>query len=131
MTMKRLILGCAAALVLASAAAALAAPTTHSGPTRLHVLQQVTYKATHLPAGTYAIVIERHPRGATCKAYMASRREASGSELFHGSLPDGMQCVRGSRRFSAKVPAGTYRVLVRADAGKGHALAGLTVRVVK
>ena len=129
--MKRLIIGCAAALALTIATTAVAATTTLSGPTKLHVLQQVTYKATGLPAGTYAIVIERHPRGATCKAYMASRREASGAELFHGSLPDGMQCVRGSRRFSSKVPAGTYRVLVRADAGRGHALAGLTVRVVR
>jgi hypothetical protein len=129
--MRRLIVGCAAALVLASAAAAIAATTTLTGPTRLHVLQQVTYKATHLPAGTYAIVIERHPHGATCKAYTASRREASGTELFHGSLPDGMQCVRGTQHFASKVPAGTYRVLVRADGGKGHAFAGLTVRVVR
>jgi hypothetical protein len=129
--MKRLIIGCAAALVLTIATAALAATATLSGPTKLHVLQQVTYKATALPTGTYAIVIERHPRGATCKAYMASQREASGTELFHGSLPDGMQCVRGSRHFSSKVPAGTYRVLVRADAGKGHAVGGLTVRVMR
>src|SRR3982751_7125507 len=101
--MRRLIIGCAAAIAaLVAAGPALAA--TLSGPTRLHVLQKITYKATGLPAGTYALVIERHPRGARCVAYLASRRPASGTELFHGSLPDGMQCVRDGRRFSTGVP---------------------------
>jgi hypothetical protein len=129
--MRRTIIGCAAALTIAAAAPtpALAAATL-SGPTTLHVLQQITYRATGLPSGTYALVIERHPAGASCKAYMASRRTASGTELFHGSLGNGMQCVRGSHRFSTGVPAGTYRVHVRADGGAGHAVASLTVRVV-
>jgi len=128
MTMRRTIIGCSAALALAaSAAPALAATLT--GPATLHVLQKVTYKATGLPSGTYALVIERHPRGARCVAYLASRRSASGTELFHGSLPDGMQCVRDGKRFSTGVPAGAYRVHVRARSGTGHAVASRTVRV--
>lgn len=126
--MRRAILGAAAGLSLVAATPALAA--TLGGPTSLHVLQQVTYKATGLPAGTYALVIERHPRGASCRAYLASRRAASGTELFHGSLPDGMQCVRDGKRFSTGVPPGAYRVHVRAGGGTGHAVASRSVRVV-
>lgn len=127
--MRPTILGCIAAIACWAAAPALAA--TPGGPERLHVLQQVTYKATGLPSGTYALVIERHPRGARCVAYLASRRSAAGTELFHGSLPDGMQCVRGGRRFAAKVRPGAYRVHVRASGGTGHAVASRSVRVVE
>ncbi len=131
--MRRSLIGCTAALTLAAGgvAAAPALAATLSGPTQLHVLQQVTYKATGLPSGDYALTIERHPNGATCVAYMASRRQASGTELFHGSLPDGMQCVRDGQTFSTGVPAGDYRVHVRANSGTGHAEASLSVRVVK
>ena len=127
--MRRTIIGCAAALaLLAAAVPALAA--TLGGPTRLHVLQEVTYRATGLPRGTYALVIERRPRGWRCRAYLAARRPVSGPELFHGSLPDGMQCVRGGQRISTGVPVGAYRVHVRADGGTGHAVASRSVRVV-
>ena len=126
--MRRTIIGCSAAIALCAAAPALAG--TLSGPARLHVLQQVTYKATGLPSATYALVIERHPRGTRCVAYLASRRPASDTELFGGSLPDGMQCVRNGRRFSTKVPPGAYRVHVRAKGGTGHAVASRSVRVV-
>jgi hypothetical protein len=125
------IIGCAAALTLTTAAAPALAAATLTGPSTLHVLQQLTYKATGLPSGTYALVIESHPNGASCKAYLASRRKASGTELFHGSLGNGMQCVRGTQQFSTGVPAGTYRVHVRADAGRGHAVASRTVHVVR
>jgi len=54
----------------------------------------------------------------------------SGAELFHGSLPDGMQCVRDGRRTSTGVPAGAYRAHVRANGGTGHAVASRSVRVV-
>jgi hypothetical protein len=128
--MRRPILACAAALVLCAAAAAPALAATLSGPTQLHVLQKVTYKATGLPSGTYALVIERHPRGASCVAYLSGRRTASGTETFYGSLPDGMQCVRDGHRFMTGVPPGAYRVHVRANAGKGHAVASRSVRVV-
>jgi hypothetical protein len=127
--MRRARFACAAALALAAVSAAPALAATLSGPTRLHVLQKVTYKATGLPQGTYALTIERHPRGATCVAYMASRRSAAGTEQFHGSLPNGMQCVRDGHRFSAGVPAGAYRVHVRANGGIGHAFASRSVRV--
>jgi hypothetical protein len=60
---------------------------------------------------------------------MASRRAASGTELFHGSLGNGMQCVRDGHKFSTGVPAGAYRVHVRADSGEGHAVASRSVRV--
>jgi hypothetical protein len=126
--MRRTIIGCTAAIALGAATPAITA--TLSGPTQLHVLQKVTYKATGLPRGTYALVIERHPRGADCRAYLAARRPASGTELFFGSLPDGMQCVRDGRRFSTKVPPGAYRVHVRARSGTGHAVASRSVRVV-
>jgi len=119
------------ALTTLAAGAAPAAAATLSGPSRLHVLQQVTYRATGLPAGSYALLIERtSSRGARCTAHLAARRQASGVELFHGSLPDGLQCVRGSQQFSTGVRPGAYRVLVRAVAGNGRAVAGRSVRVV-
>lgn len=101
-----------------------------SGPSQLRVLQGLTYRATGLPAGSYALLIERRIDGAKCSAHLAARRSANGTELFRGSLPDGLQCVRGDDHKSMATEPGSYRVLVRDDRGDDPAVASKSVRVV-
>ena len=60
--MKRSLVGCIAAIIL-TVAAAPAAAATLSGPTQLRVLQKVTYRATGLPRGDYALIIQRDSYG--------------------------------------------------------------------
>ena len=127
--MKRSLVGCIAAIVLTIAAAPAAAATL-SGPTKLRVLQKVTYRATGLPPGDYALIIQRDVRGARCIAHLAAQRQAAGTERFHGSLPDTLHCVRGTRRFTAAMRPGTYRVRVRGDRSDDRAVASRSVRVI-
>ena len=128
--MKRSLVGCVAAISMLTVSAAPAAAATLSGPTKLRVLQKVTYRATGLPPGDYALIIQRDVRGARCIAHLAAHRHAAGTERFYGSLPDGLQCVRGTRRYTAKVRPGAYRVLVRGDRSGDRAVASRAVRVI-
>jgi hypothetical protein len=128
--MRRSLVGCIAAVIV-TVAAAPAAAATLSGPSQLRVLQKVTYRATGLPPGDYALVIQRDVRGARCIAHLAAHRRAAGTERFYGSLPDGLSCVRGTRRFTTSVHPGAYRVLVRGDRSGDRAVAGRPVRVVR
>jgi hypothetical protein len=127
--MKRSLVGCIAAIVL-TVAAAPAAAATLSGPTQLRVLQKVTYRATGLPRGDYALIIQRDSYGTRCIAHLAAHRRAAGTERFYGSLPDGLECVRGTRHFTAPVRPGAYRVLVRGDRSGDRAVASRSVRVI-
>jgi hypothetical protein len=81
--MKRYLAGSIAAITLIVAASPAAAAATLSGPATLRVLQKVTYRATGLPPGNYALIIERDPRGARCIAHLAARRRAAGTERFY------------------------------------------------
>ena len=128
--MKRSLAGAIAA-VLVIVASAAAAATTLSGPSQLRVLQKLTYRATGLPPGDYALIIERRPRGASCIAHLAAHRRAAGTDRFYGSLPDTLHCVRGARHFATPVHPGTYRVLVRGDRSGDRPVAGRPVRVVR
>jgi hypothetical protein len=127
--MKPSRIGWIAAVILAVAAGPAAAATL-SGPAQLRVLQKLTYRATGLPPGRYALIIERNPRGARCVAHLAAQRQAAGTERFHGSLPDTLHCVRGTRRLTAAMHPGTYRVRVRGDRSDDRAVASRSVRVI-
>ena len=127
--MKLSLVGSIAAIILAVAAGPAAAATL-SGPAQLRVLQKLTYRATGLPPGDYALIIERNPRGARCIAHLAAHRRAAGTERFYGSLPDTLHCTRGTRHFTTAVHPGTYRVRVRGDRGDDRAVASRSVRVI-
>jgi hypothetical protein len=132
--MNRSLAGCIAAISLTVAAAPASAPAsaaTLSGPAQLRVLQKVTYRATGLPRGDYALIIQRDSYGTRCIAHLAAHRRAAGTERFYGSLPDGLECVRGTRRFTAPVRPGAYRVLVRGDRSGDRVVASRSVRVVR
>jgi hypothetical protein len=128
--MKPSLVGCVTAITLTLTASPAAAATL-SGPAQLRVLQKLTYRATDLPPGKYALIIERDPRGARCIAHLAAQRQASGTERFYGSLPDTLNCVRGTRHFTTPMHAGAYRVLVRGDRSDAHTAASRPVRVIK
>lgn len=128
--MKRCLVGLIAVITLTAAVGPAAAAATLSGPTRLRVLQKVTYRATGLPPGNYALTIERTPRGARCIAHLAAQRHAAGTEYFYGSLPDTLHCVRATRRFTVRMHPGAYRVLVRGDRGDARTAASRPVRVI-
>jgi hypothetical protein len=128
--MKRYLVGSIAATTLTFAASPAAAATL-VGPAQLRVLQKLTYRATGLPPGDYALIIERHPRRARCIAHLAAQRHAAGTERFYGSLPDTLNCVRGSRHFTTPMHPGAYRVLVRGDRSDDHTGASRPVRVIK
>jgi hypothetical protein len=128
--MKPSLVGCVTAITFTLAASPAAAATL-SGPAQLRVLQKLTYRATGLPAGDYALIIQRDPRGARCIAHLAAQRHASGTERFYGSLPDTLNCVRGTRHFITPMHPGAYRVLVRGDRSDAHTAASRPVRVIK
>jgi len=128
--MKRYLVGCTAAVIALALTASPAVAATLSGPTKLHVLQKLTYRATGLPPGDYALIIERDARGARCIAHLAAQRHAAGTERFFGSLPDTLHCVRGTRHFTTPVHPGAYRVLVRGDRSGARTAASRAVRVV-
>jgi uncharacterized protein (DUF2141 family) len=127
--MKRSLVGCIAAIIF-TVAASPAAAATLSGAAQLRVLQKLTYRATGLPPGRYALIIERDARGTRCIARLAAQRRAAGTERFYGSLPDTLNCVRGTRHFTTEVRPGSYRVLVRGDRNGDHTVASRPVRVI-
>ena len=128
--MKRYLVGWIAATTLTIAATPAAAAATLAGPAQLRVLQKLTYRATGLPPGDYALIIERRPRGARCIAHLAAHRHAAGTERFYGSLPDTLNCVRGTRRFTTPMHPGEYRVVVRGDRSGDRTVVSRPVRVI-
>ena len=100
MTTKLVAAACAAALITVSSAAA-AGPALH-GARSIRVLEKVTYRATGLKAASgYTLRIVRPAsNGGRCAAYLAGPRRAKGTELFHGTLPDGLQCTTRAGRLS-------------------------------
>jgi hypothetical protein len=128
----------AAALIMASTAAA-AGPSLH-GARSLRVLEKVTYRATGLKAASgYTLRITRPAsNGGRCAAYLAGPRRAKDTELFHGTLPDGLQCsTRSGRLISRSMTPGAYTAVacVPASAAGGcrasASSASLSVRVVR
>jgi hypothetical protein len=109
-------------ITVASAATAgsVAAAPRLSGPSTMSVLQQVTFKATGLRDGRYALFIvksvRRHGHAYRCVAFLSAPRPVSGgSDLFHGSVPDGVECRSGdgsAEQFTRSIPLGGYRLYV-------------------
>lgn len=131
----------AAAAALAIVPAAQAA-TSLTGPSSIHVLQKVGYRATGLrPEGRYSLRIRRTVTHAgrkyRCAAFLAAARSASGAESFKGSLPDGLQCAPTSgsaATWQPRTTAGTYQVVACVATARnlcdpGFAVATETVRV--
>jgi hypothetical protein len=138
---RRLPCALAAAAALAIVPAAQAAAGL-SGPSSIHVLQKVGYRASGLqPEGRYSLRIRRtviHAgRKYRCAAFLAAARTASGTETFEGSLPDGLQCVPASgtgAMWQPRTTAGNYQVVACVAAARnlcdpGFAVATETVRV--
>jgi hypothetical protein len=82
------------------------------------VLQQVTFKATGLRPGRYALFIaktvQRGSHSYRCVAFLSAERPVSTSgERFYGSVPDGVSCHRGGGAavgFTRSIPLGRYRL---------------------
>lgn len=109
-----------AGAALAIHASAVAASARLSGPTTMTVLQKVTFKATGLRPGRYALFIaksvQRGGRSYRCVAFLSAQRSVdASSEQFYGSVPDGVSCRRGGGAavdFSRSIPLGRYRLYV-------------------
>jgi hypothetical protein len=103
---------------LAVHASAVGASPRLSGPTTMTVLQKVTFTATGLRPGRYALFIaksvRRGGRSYRCVAFLSAQRPVSASsEQFHGSVPDGVSCRRGGGAavdFTRSIPLGRYRL---------------------
>lgn len=103
---------------LAVHGSAVAASPRLSGPTTMTVLQKVTFKATGLRPGRYALFIatsvQRGGRSYRCVAFLSAQRPVNASsERFYGSVPDGVSCRRSGGAavdFSRSIPLGRYRL---------------------
>jgi hypothetical protein len=98
---------------------ALAATARLSGPSTMSVLQQITFKATGLRDGRYALFIDkpvqRNGHAYRCVAFLSGERPVSGgTDLFHGSVPDGVACRSAGATvdFESSLPLGRYRLHV-------------------
>jgi hypothetical protein len=108
------------AVASCATAGAVAAASRLSGPRTMSVLQSVTFKATGLRDGRYALFIarsmRRDGRAYRCVAFLSAPRPVSGgSDMFYGSVPDGVACrsAGGSAvDFSRAIPLGRYRLYV-------------------
>lgn len=110
-------------LIVATTLATASAPAAGarlSGPSTMSVLQQVTFKATGLRDSRYALFIDksvqRNGRAYRCVAFLSAKRHVSGgTDLFHGSVPDGVACRSGGGAtvdFTRAIPLGRYRLHV-------------------
>jgi hypothetical protein len=105
---------------LATGSFAAAAAPRMRGPSAMTVLQKVTFKATGLRDGRYALFIaktvHRNGRSYRCVAFLSAPRAVSGgTDLFYGSVPDGVVCrsAGGSAvDFTRSIPLGRHRLYV-------------------
>jgi hypothetical protein len=108
------------AVASCATAGSVAAASQLRGPSTMSVLQRVTFKATGLRDGRYALFIVRSVRrgGRTerCVAFLSAPRPVTGgSDLFLGSVPDGIECRSGGAsadEVSRPIPLGRYRLYV-------------------
>jgi hypothetical protein len=109
-----LLLTLVGAAVMVHGSAGAASPRL-SGPTTMTVLQKVTFKATGLRPGRYALFIaksvQRGGHSYRCVAFLSGERPVSASsERFYGSVPDGVGCRRGGAAVDVPIPLGRYRL---------------------
>jgi hypothetical protein len=108
------------AIASAVIAGSVAAAPRLSGPSTMRVLQKVTFKATGLRDGRYALFVAKSVRRSghayRCVAFLSATRPVSGgTDLFHGSVPDGVSCRRAGGSavdFTRSIPLGRYRLYV-------------------